>query len=661
MIKYTLLFLFFAHTLISQTALNILSKTERFHLIGEMDSVKKYAETALAHIKTEEDITTLNRTNYFLVQSIIRSKPDSAIKVLNNLNSYFEKTNDLKYLTLISASLGQYYRRKGNFDKAILSFENAIKFGEKYFTENESELLPRIIASQYNSLAAVNFDRSEFELSNKFALKALKIANQNGIKQTEGASYIIIGNIQMHFNQLDQAQNSFLTSLNLAIKTNDFLRQGLSLANLGIINLILLEKNFNDKNAYSNSIKYFEKALKIAFLQKDYLAISARYSNLANVENLKGNNLKAQKHLFEALKYGQLSSSKVLSLQISTALARNYLNLNDTKMAIEIANDCIKLSKEISNEKELPSLYDILQKASLKENDLRKAIEYQNLKSMAKDSLFSKNSNEKILELQTKYETEKKQKEIELLSAQNQASTAKIQQKNTLIISSIIALFSLLGVFYFWNRQRRQKEVQLAAETKQRLLRAQLNPHFLFNSLNSIQRLYVEGKTMLANDFIADFAQLMRDILEKTGRTTIPLYEEIDFIESYLSLEKRRLGDKFDFEITMADDLRNGDFEVPSFIVQPLAENALLHGILPNKKKGEIIINVHKKDKENIEISVIDNGVGYYHSNKDKNHISRGMELIINRLSKKGELFIEELKGLENEILGTKITLELKY
>ncbi|TAE33411.1 MAG: hypothetical protein EAZ91_02020, partial [Cytophagales bacterium] len=194
-----------------------------------------------------------------------------------------------------------------------------------------------------------------------------------------------------------------------------------------------------------------------------------------------------------------------------------------------------------------------------------------------------------VNELETKYQTEKKQKEILLLTAQNQIEQVRVRQKNGILVGLALVSLLFLGGLWFWLRQRTAQQKQLAAEMKQRLLRAQLNPHFLFNSLNSIQRLYVEGRISQANEFIADFAQLMRDILEKTSRTTIPLYEEIDFIEAYLSLEKRRLGNKFDYEIVMDEAVRHSEIEVPSFIIQPLAENALLHGVLPREgQKGKI-------------------------------------------------------------------------
>ncbi|MBP6619208.1 MAG: histidine kinase, partial [Leadbetterella sp.] len=161
--------------------------------------------------------------------------------------------------------------------------------------------------------------------------------------------------------------------------------------------------------------------------------------------------------------------------------------------------------------------------------------------------------------------------------------------------------------------------------------------------------------------FIADFAQLMRDILEKTGRTQISVYEEIDFIEAYLSLEKRRLGDKFDYEIFLSDEVRNGDYNIPSFIVQPLVENALLHGILPKNERGKIEVKVETQSNTSLQISVKDNGVGYYSGKSSSNHKSKAMELIKNRLGKSSVLQIKELKDQNGQVEGTEVKLILEY
>lgn len=639
---------------------NLIEKCEEFHLSGQADSLKKYSKLALEFANRNNDALSKTRLQYFGATTLLRTQPDSAIKLLSAINKEFLSRNDTKFLPYINASFGAYNRRLGNYKEALKYYNQAIESAKQHYTGSENKKLNRILALQYNSLAVINFEMSDYELSNQNALTASKIANQYNFTQIELASTIILANIQMHFKQLDLAEKSFLEAKNLSIKINDRYRLGVALANLGIINFLRVEASQTKSKAYLASKKHFFEALEMAKEQNDFTAISARYSNLANVENVVKNYQSANNFLKEALKYADLSKSKLLTMQVTTSLARNYLALNDTKMAIELANKGLKMSQEMSNEKELPNLYGILQEAYTKEKDFVKALEFQKAQMSAKDSLYTTSTTAKITELQTKYETEKKVKEIEVLTLQNQAKEAEIKQKNYLILAITLGILMLLGSFFFWNRQRNLKEKQQTAEMKQRLLRAQLNPHFLFNCLNSIQRLYIDGKTAQANDFIADFAQLMRDILEKTSRTTIPLYEEMDFIEAYLSLEKRRLGDKFEYEIIMNDEVKNADFSVPSFIVQPLVENALLHGVLPKNQKGKIKISVNQLNDESLSITVKDDGVGFYESMKKAGkHTSKGMELIKTRLGKKGKMLIKEIKNLNNEILGSEVELVL--
>jgi hypothetical protein len=654
-----LVFVFITGATFGQSQSILWDKCEDFYLAGQQDSVRKYAKIAL-------DLSQRNSANYtdfqfFLANSNMRSYPDSSFKVLNAVYKDFQKRSDTKFLSFIHTSFGGYNRKTGNFIEAIANYQKAITFAEKHYGTSDPKKLNQIVAAQYNSIAIVNFEMSDYEISTQNALKALKMANQYNLPQIELASIIILGNIQMHFKQLDQAEKSFFSAKNLSSKINDQYRLGVALGNLGIINLLRVENSSQNKKAYLASKKYFLDALNMAKVQKDYTAITARYSNLANVENAVQNFKSANVYLQEALKNAELSNSKLLKMQVTTSLARNHLELNDTPKAIELANVALEMSKQLSNEKELPNLYNILQEAYTKEKNFAKALEYQKAQMAAKDSLYTTNTTSKISELQTKYETEKKQKEIEVLTLQNQTKEAQINQKNYLILASSLGIFSLLGGFYFWNKQRKLKNVKEAAEMKQRLLRAQLNPHFLFNSLNSIQRLYVEGKTHIANDFIADFAQLMRDILEKTGRTQIPVYEEMDFIEAYLSLEKRRLGDKFDYEILLSEEVRNGDYNIPSFIVQPLVENALLHGILPKNERGKIEVIVEKQSNPRIDIIVKDNGVGFYSGKTISTHKSKAMELIKNRLGKSGAIQIKELKDQNGQVEGTEVKLILEY
>ena len=488
--------------LIGQQYDQLLLTCENFYLDGQQDSVVEYARKILTATGSRSKDISFLRARFFLANSMMRTYPDSSYNLLQMLHRDFQRAEDRKFLAFIHSAYGGYFRKSGNFREAIANYERAMSLSRLHFGKSDPKRLNHLIAAQLNSIAIVNFEMSDYEVCTQNALKALRISDRFDLPQIELASTLILGNIQMHFKQLDLAEKSFFSAERIAVEINDRYRLGVALSNLGIINLLRLEKSFPNVKAYTASKKYFLEALKMAQIQKDYTAITARYSNLANVENAAKNFKSANIYLRQALENAELSNSKLLKMQVTTSLARNHLELNDTEKAIELANSALVMAKQLSNEKELPNLYNILTEAYNKVQDFEKAMTYQKAQMEAKDSLYVINTTAKITELQTRYETEKKQKEIEVLRLQNQTKEAQLKQKNYLILAAVLGILLLLGGFYFWNKQRKLKSTKEAAEMKQRLLRAQLNPHFLFNSLNSIQRLYLEGKTHLANDFM---------------------------------------------------------------------------------------------------------------------------------------------------------------
>jgi tetratricopeptide (TPR) repeat protein len=659
---YVFLFILSINYAYSQSALleRYLKDTENYNISRQSDSLKKYANLARELAIKEGKEAIIYKAEFFLGNAIMRTYPDSSVKLIKRSFEDFKGRNDFKFLTTSSGALGNYYAQLGSQNEALKYYLQGREYAEKYYSVNETERYPRIIAASYHNIATSYMEMAEYEKAMENSMKAMKIANQNNLKLVEMVSLMNMGSIQEKLKQDNLAEKYFNQALEISNILNDINRKGVIYSNLGSIYFNRAKSNHNYNISFDQAIKNFTEALEIAKAQKDYYSISLRLTSLSELKLLKHDVKKSNELLFEALNYAELSKAKTAKLMALTGLSENFFYLNNFKEAINNAEKAISIAKETKNVESLPKLYEILKKSYTQEKDFVKALEFQKAQMTAKDSLYKSSTTSKILELQTKYETEKKQKAIELLTVKNQVNEAQIKQKNYLIIAISALVLSLCGGFFFWFRQRKLKDKQQASDMKQRLLRAQLNPNFLFNCLNSIQRLYVDGKFMQANEFIADFAQLMRDILEKTGRTTIPLYEEMDFIEAYLSLEKRRLGDKFDYEIIMDDEVRNGDFEVPSFIVQPLAENALLHGILPKNLRGKIEVIVDRLQDDSLSITVKDDGVGYYHSlQKAGKHTSKGMELIKSRLGKQGKMLIEELKNLNQEILGTKITLEL--
>jgi ligand-binding sensor domain-containing protein/anti-sigma regulatory factor (Ser/Thr protein kinase) len=182
-----------------------------------------------------------------------------------------------------------------------------------------------------------------------------------------------------------------------------------------------------------------------------------------------------------------------------------------------------------------------------------------------------------------------------------------------LLLVAVISVAFLLRIRLINRRNSEQMErTSLMGDLRQsRLtaLRAQMNPHFMFNVLNSVQGLFNIGRTEKANEVLARFSDLMRTVLDMSGSELIPLSQELELIDLYLELEAVRFGDSFTYAVTVADGIDPEQISVPSMLIQPYAENAVKHGLLHRKGEKRLDISV-EKEKDVLKITIDDNGVG---------------------------------------------------
>lgn len=209
--------------------------------------------------------------------------------------------------------------------------------------------------------------------------------------------------------------------------------------------------------------------------------------------------------------------------------------------------------------------------------------------------------------------------------------------------STIAAIMQLIIIYLVNRRQKRRKEAKLAKEIagvqtaslEQQAFTSLMNPHFIFNSLNSIQHYINVQDRQNANRYLSDFASLIRKNFEAAQQSFIPLEQEIENIKIYLRLEQMRFNDRFSYQIMIDENLEPEDWMIPTMILQPLLENALLHGLMPSAIDGELLIDLKQQDG-NLLIIIVDNGIGLANSlalKEDSGHRSRGMELIKKRIA----------------------------
>lgn len=251
---------------------------------------------------------------------------------------------------------------------------------------------------------------------------------------------------------------------------------------------------------------------------------------------------------------------------------------------------------------------------------------------------------------------------------------------------NLFVIFVLFSIIFLFIRQRRkivlQKrehkrkindlEVQMA-QLKQKTLQLQMNPHVIFNTLNSIQQYILEHDIENATIYLSSFSKLMRSILNNSNERYILLSEECEAVKLYLQLESMRLGNRFTYEMTISPELDADNIEVAPLVIQPFVENAIIHGLIPKKDNCILKIRIDKISEDHLSCVVEDNGVGRVYSERQKlrnggSHKSYGMSItkrrleMLSRISNEDfSVHIEDLYNDKGEAQGTRVNLVISY
>lgn len=282
---------------------------------------------------------------------------------------------------------------------------------------------------------------------------------------------------------------------------------------------------------------------------------------------------------------------------------------------------------------------------------------------ISRAALFSRNIAEqqnRITSLESDRELSKSKYEL----------TQEQNKSQKLIIYSLIGgLVLLLVTAYFmfkYIKQQRLANNLLALKS----LRSQMNPHFIFNALNSVNTFIATNDERTANKYLSDFSQLMRAVLENSEEDFIPLKKEIELLNLYTKLEHFRFQDKFDYSINVDETIDTEEFQIPPMLLQPYIENAVWHGLRYKTEKGHLNINIQPKSKDEITITISDDGIGRERSkalktDHQKKQNSKGMNNIKKRVAILNEMYKDKVDVTINDFqeledAGTKVVVTLK-
>lgn len=275
------------------------------------------------------------------------------------------------------------------------------------------------------------------------------------------------------------------------------------------------------------------------------------------------------------------------------------------------------------------------------------------------DSLMSIDKEARINEIHTKYNVEKTENE--------NARLAEHTKNQELIILILIILFiTIIAFSILLFRQNKLKTTQRQIQLEQKLLRSQMNPHFIFNALIAIESFIYKNEAKSAGKYLSTFAKLMRMILENSREDYITLEKDIQTLKYYLELQKLRFNNKFDYNFDLTENIDPENTMIAPMLIQPFIENAIEHGLSNSDEHGKIIISF-KKENDNLVIEVKDNGPGFSASaNSTKTHYSMATTIVKERLanlSHKKRNFALELNDIKenNTVVGAMVRFTIPY
>lgn len=588
----------------------------QFH---QPDSAIFYFKKVLPYFPDKMGYYNLISMREIMIGFVNSGKKDSAFAYLDSLHERIDTlliTNPRRYsISSVMATAYQYY---GMFRTAIALYENSIEGFRKAGYPQSAGLPMANLAELY--------DESEDDSNAiKYAREALGYLSNMEFMGTASnlASYYT------NLNRNDSAEyfNKLADSVGALIHNDEQL---------------YIRGPFNYVNILLNKKKYTEA-------KKNLLLIKPWIDKVNDNEEL---------------------ANYMISLAATDTGLHRWAVARDTLL------HALSIARQSNREVDITQVLQSLSAVYAQLGNFRKAFRHQQEYLQHKDSLSNDKIKSRLADFEMMYKTQKKEESISLLQKNNDIKDLQLKnskQWNIIYLGSFIFLLVASGIFFYQrNRRLKAQSQKTKAELQMQVFRSQMNPHFIFNSLNSIEYYILQNEKRNASIYLNKFASLIRIILSDSRKDVVPFADDIQTIRLYADLELLRFNHNFQYITDIDQQLLDADYPVPPLLIQPFVENAIIHGFGHSDKKDlQLKISAILRG-EYIVYTIEDNGVGREKSSAKNalnkpNHNSLGLQIIQQRISIFNEqhkanssLNIEDLYDADKKPFGTRVTVRVK-
>ena len=646
-------------------------ETARYVLKNNDDRLKVYVE----ELKENKKALTLKRKN---------SDAKTFKKLIDSANKVY-KTNGKQGAELVTKSLlisknlsneqrssaygvlGDIYFHWKQYDLAIANYTRSLGYkkkvaiqlslAESYFKNHDYDIaistydsINKSVLSNWQKivlneeLGDVYTAKNEFSTAEKYYNKGLVIANKHLISPKITDLNSKLGRVTFSQGKVKEASRYFDNSLDLSSREN--------------VQRAAVEKG--RVADFYNSNQQFEQ--EIALRKKNLTALESIAVEVLTENSLnqpdslttQKSNYKIASAYVQQAKYNDAIPYLEKSISEANKKSDLIIEKDATRKLSEVYKTVGEYTKALETYQSYVDLVDLVY--------LKKEQQIANVSKVARDLI---KQQQRVVGL----EDERKLSENKLLlaSKDNELQNERNKLQSIIIYSLLAGLLLLLLVAFYMYRNIKQQRINnnlLALKS----LRSQMNPHFIFNALNSVNSFIASNDERRANRYLTDFSKLMRAVLENSEEDFIPLSKEIELLQLYTKLEHFRFQDKFDYNITVDEAINVDDFLIPPMLLQPYIENAVWHGLRYKEEKGLLQISLKIREDNELQIVIEDNGIGRSKSKAlktthQKNQNSKGMGNIKKRVAILNEMYADKVDVFIEDIPndgGTKVVLTLK-
>ena len=632
---------------------------------GNWDEAIEWASKGVYYSKKGNYKLGIRRCNWQL-GNCWRQKGNypEAIRYFTELLKAAIKENTPKPIVTSCIWIGDCYMLLGDYQEALKNFQTGLKICEERSAEifdyksDQAGLILKIGDSYAKlnnfSLAIISYKKllGDNQSDRTGDIHARLAMAQIGMKNYDEA----LKNLQIAVQRLPRLLNLKPDIEYRGILGSFLLQIGEAYCKLGSI-----QKVDVSLQSYKEAISYLNKCVPL--LKEG----AGGKETLMNAYALLKEACEATSDYQNALRFTTLYNSLKDSLYSKTT----YLKLSELKTELKVKYELEKAAAEMKAQQKLERIEeDALRDKMLADQKLEQE------KILADERV----DNEKVTAEQ-KLEQEKamviagEKANYEKSIAIEKISTEKQQTNNLLLMGLILVVItSLFLILYFQQRNQKKRAIEKAetihqmAELEMQSIRSQLNPHFIFNSLNSIQTLILKEETDKSQSYLSQFARLLRMLLENADKPFIPLRKEIEFLQLYVGLEGLRVPD-MQYSFSTDPALNTEQILIPNMFLQPYVENAIWHGLSHKETDKQLQIRIFSENGT-VNYEIEDNGVGIKKAEElkstfHKQHQSKGMELLSKRIKLLNSEYSSTIQTQitdvikNNEVAGTLVTIKI--